>query len=182
MTKKKEIILKGKGFMIRPYRKDDFVSLVKNANNKKIAKNFIDTFPTPYTEKDATEFIKVASKYYKKNTTTTFVIDVNGFAVGYIGGYFNVKKPFVFRFGYWLGEKYWGKGIASEATKLYTKYIFNTFKNLQRIEAVAFIWNKVSRRVLEKNSFKLEGILRKNHNKNGKIVDECIFSKLRNER
>ena len=35
---KKEITLKGKGFILRPYRKGDEISLAKNANNKKIQK------------------------------------------------------------------------------------------------------------------------------------------------
>jgi ribosomal-protein-alanine N-acetyltransferase len=179
---KKEIILKGKGFILSPYKKEDFVSLVKNANSKEIAKNFLNDFKIPFKEKNAENFITEASKYYLENPKIVFVIDIDGLAVGYIGGNFNLRKNFIFRFGYWLGKKYWGKGITSEATKIYTKYIFKTFKKIQRIETTVFLWNEGSKRVLEKNGFKLEGILRKNHYQNGKILDEYVFSKLRNEK
>jgi len=181
-TKNKEIILKGKGFIMRPCRKDDFISLVQNANNKKIAKNLQNGFPNPYTKKDSKKTIKNILKSYEKGFVRIFVIDVDGFAAGLIGGSIKMDRTFIFSFGYWLGEKYWGKGIATKAVRLYIKYVFNTFENVKRIEAFTFTWNKSSQRVLEKNGFKFEGTLRKSYLKDGKILDEYMFSKLRNER
>lgn len=175
------MILKGKGFIIRPYRKEDYVSLSLNANNKKLAKNLMQGFPQPYTENEAKDWIKINQKTYKKGIYLNFVIDVDGLAVGTIGGNIH-KKPFILGFGYWLGEKYWGMGIMSKAVKLYIKYIFNNFKNIIRIQAEAFPWNKGSQRVLEKNGFKFEGISRKSYLKDGKIVDNYNYSLLRNER
>ena len=179
---KKEIILKGKGFVLRPYKKGDYISLAKNANSKKLAKNLLQGFPSPYTEKDAKEWIKIVQKLYQDGPVTNFVVDIDGLAVGTIGGNIHKNKPFILGFGYWLGEKYWGKRIMSEAVKIYTKYIFITYKKIQRVQAEVFLWNKGSQGVLLNNNFKLEGILRKNYMKNGKIIDECIFSKLRNDR
>jgi RimJ/RimL family protein N-acetyltransferase len=176
---KKQIVLKGKGFIIRPYRKGDYISLAKNANNKKIAKNLQNGFPSPYTEKDAKEWISKVLKSYKKEMLN-FVIDVDGSAAGSIGS--TSMKDFMMGFGYWLGEKYWGRGIASEAVKLYLKYILDTYKNIQRIEAFTFSWNQPSQKVLLKNGLKFEGVLRKTYLKNGKLVDQCMFSKLRNEK
>lgn len=179
---KKEIILKGKGFILRPYRKSDAVSLAENANNKKIAKNLLDGFPSPYTEKNAKEFIGQILKLYKKDIFINFVIDIDGIAVGTIGSSFIRNKDYMISFGYWLGEKYWGKGIVTKAIKLYVKYIFKNFKNLQRIEARVYPWNGGSKKVLLKNHFKFEGILRKSIFKDGKVIDGYMFSKLRNDR
>ncbi len=176
---KKEIILKGKGFMLRPYKKEDYISLAKNANNKKLAKNMLEGFPSPYTEKDSKEWIKTVLKTYKNGLMTNFVIDIDGSAVGTMGGDIRKNKPFVLGFGYWIGENYWGKGIMSKAVKLYTDYIFKNIKGIKRIQAETFPWNKASQKVLLKNGFSLEGALRKNYMKNGKIIDEYVFSKIK---
>lgn len=178
---KKEIMLKGHGFILRPYRKEDYISLTENANNKKLAKNLLEGFPSPYTEKDAKGWIAINLKLYKKDIYMNFVIDIDGKAVGTIGSSFTRNQDFMISFGYWLGEKYWGKGIVTEAIKIYVKYIFKTFKKIQRIEARVYPWNEGSKKVLLKNSFKLEGILRKSVFKNGKIIDGYEFSKIRNE-
>jgi ribosomal-protein-alanine N-acetyltransferase len=180
--KNKEITLKGHGFTIRPYRKGDYISLAKNANNKKISKNLPDSFPSPYTEKSSKEWIKKVQKMYKIGPILNFVIDIDGLAVGTIGGNIHKNKPFIVGFGYWLGEDYWRKGITSKAVKIYTKYIFKNIKKIERIQAETYPWNKGSQGVLLKNRFKLEAILRKNTQKGGKIIDEYMFSKLRNER
>lgn len=180
---KKEIILKGKEFILRPYKKDDFVSLSKNANNKRVAKNMASIFPSPYIIENAKKWIKLNLKNYKKQKyPTSYVIDVNGEAVGTIGGGVHLKRPFIIGLGYWLGEKYWGKGIMSEAIKLYTTYIFKKYKKIIRIQADTFSWNEGSQKVLLKNGFKLEGISKKAYLKDGEIVDIFNFSKLRNER
>lgn len=180
---KKEIILKGKEFILRPYKKEDFLSLVKNAGNKTIFKNFITNSISLNIEKEAKNFINASIvEKANNNSHNDFVINVDGLAVGVIGGYFKKNnEPLIFTFGYWLGEKYWNRGIISESIKLYTNYLFKTTKDLQRIEASVFIWNDASKKVLEKNGFKLEGILRKNRKYRGKLIDEYIFSKLRNE-
>ena len=179
---KKEIILKGNGFTLRLFKKSDYISMAKNANDKEIAKNTRNGFPSPYTEKDAKEWIANVLKSYKNSIPTSFIIDVDGKALGTIGGSTRKNKPFIMSFGYWLGRKYWRKGITTEATKLFVNYVFKNCKNIVRIEAGAFLWNLGSRKVLERNGFKLEGISRKAYLKNGKIIDNYVFSKLRNER
>ncbi len=182
--KNKEITLKGKGFILRPYKKEDFISLVKNAGNKTIFRNFITNSISLNIMKESKNFINASIvEKANKHSQNDFVIDVGGLAVGVIGGYFKKNnEPLIFTFGYWLGEKYWNKGIISESIKIYKNYLFKTIKGLQRVEAVVFTWNDASKKVLLKNGFKLEGILRKNRKYRGKLIDEYMFSKLRNEK
>ena len=181
---KKEIILKGREFILRPYRKEDFVSLVKNAGNKTFFKNFITVALSSNTMKETKKYInETIVKKFNNHSHNNFVIDVDDLAVGIIGGYFKRdNEPSIFTFGYWLGEEYWNRGIISESIMLYTNYLFKTIKGLQRIEAAVFSWNDASKKVLEKNGFKFEGILRKNRKYRGKLIDEYIFSKLKNEK
>ncbi len=179
---KREIILKGKGFILRSYRKGDEFSLAKNANNKRLAKNMFEGFPSPYTLKEAKKWVKHSLLKNQTEPLTGFVIDIDGKVVGSVGGEINKRKPFILGFGYWLGEDYWGKGIMSEAVKLFTNYIFKQFKQIQRIQAETFPWNKGSQKVLKNNGFKMEGISRKSYKKDGRIIDNYQFSRLRNDR
>ena len=57
-------------------------------------------------------------------------------------------------------------------------YTFNNF-NIIRIEAGVFAFNKSSMRVLEKNNFHLECIKRNAVFKNGKVIDNYIWIKLK---
>lgn len=41
------------GCMLRPWAAADRVSLVAHANNRKVWRNLTETFPHPYTERDA---------------------------------------------------------------------------------------------------------------------------------
>ena len=76
--------------------------------------------------------------------------------------------------GFWLGEQYWGRGIATEAEKAFTEYVFDTF-DVCRIFARVFEWNPASARVLEKCGYTLEGLLRKSVTKDGRTIDEMIY-------
>ena len=61
--------------------------------------------------------------------------------------------------GYHIAEKYTGNGYATEAVKIFLKYLKNTAK-LNQIIGIALAANKASRRVLDKCGFELiyEGI------------------------
>jgi ribosomal-protein-alanine N-acetyltransferase len=122
------------------------------------------------------DWIEVGSK---KTGTLNFAIVVNGQAVGGIRLIF--KDDVYLRtaeVGYWLGEEFWGRGIMTEAVKALTEYAFSHFKIL-RIYAPVFEWNHASMKVLEKAGYMLEARLKKNVTKEGKTVDELIFSVVR---
>jgi len=72
--------------------------------------------------------------------------------------------------GYWLGEPFWGRGIATEALGAMTEYAFAHF-DICRLEAGVFEWNPASARVLEKNGYVLEGRARLGVVKDGRLGD-----------
>ncbi|MBQ9617295.1 MAG: GNAT family N-acetyltransferase, partial [Oscillibacter sp.] len=53
--------------------------------------------------------------------------------------------------------------------------------DIVRIDAEINARNIGSRRVVEKNGFTLEGVLRRNVYKRGEILDSCMYSLLREE-
>jgi RimJ/RimL family protein N-acetyltransferase len=76
--------------------------------------------------------------------------------------------------GYWLGEPFWGKGIATLAVRALTSYAFSRL-DLLRIYASVFAWNPASARVLEKAGYHIEGKMRDAVYKNGKVTDQLLY-------
>lgn len=77
-------------------------------------------------------------------------------------------------------ENFKRKGLMSEAVSEIIEYGFNKL-NLHRIEALAGEDNIPSLKILKKNSFTKEGLLRQHRFINNKYVDSVIFSKLHQE-
>ncbi len=73
-----------------------------------------------------------------------------------------------------------GKGYGSEAVKLVVDHLFLN-QDIQRVQAVASIENTAIRRVLEKNGFTSEGVIRKNRFHMGAWGDSSLFSIVREE-
>ncbi|WP_281990923.1 GNAT family N-acetyltransferase [Aquimarina aggregata] len=145
-------------------------------NNPVIFDSGYDKVPNPFKLKDAKEFITIQLK--KKPAHRKLIYWRNQF-VGEIG--IDIKED-VFKLsaeiGYFIAEPFWGNGIATKAIKLMSDYTFNNF-NIIRIEAGVFDFNKSSMRVLEKNNFHLESIKKNAVLKNGKIIDDYLWIKLR---
>lgn len=158
---------------LRGFRSEDKTRMAELLNNKKIWDNVRDYLPHPYKVQDAEAFISICQQ---ENPASTFAIEYQGAFVGVIG---LVKQTDVHRLtaeiGYWVGEPYWGKGIAQKAVKKIVEYGFAEL-GLVRIHAGIFDFNKASQRVLEKCGFQLEGIFRKASIKNGVISDDYRYS------
>jgi [ribosomal protein S5]-alanine N-acetyltransferase len=158
---------------LRAWSIADLDSLVKYANNWKIAKNLTDKFPFPYTERNGREFIEFATK---DDPIHIFAIDIEGQAVGGIGIH---PQDDIHRknaeLGYWLAEPFWGQGIISDAIKQAINFAFNTY-NIDRVFARPFGTNIASQKVLEKNKFVLEGKFEKVLIKDGILLDELIYA------
>lgn len=171
------VVIKAKKFILRPFRKEDEVSLTENINNKKISRNVL-TIPYPYTLKDARNWVARNLKEAKKKNPTeiNFVIDIKGQVAGSVG--LDKIEGHKAEIGYWLAEKYWGKGIMTEAVRLVTRFGFEKL-GLGRIYAHVFSFNKASMRVLGKARYKLEGILRKDRKKENKFLDSYLFAKVK---
>lgn len=171
-------IIKTKKFILRPLKETDALAVFKNINNKKIIFN-LASVPWPLTLKNEKDWLKKTVREYGKKKTENIVwaIDINGEAVGGIG-FHHLKEKHKAEIGYWLAEKCWGKGIMTEATKLITKFGFDKLK-LQRIGGEVFIFNKGSKRVLEKAGYKQEGILKKYVRAHGRIIDAYILAKIK---
>ena len=70
-----------------------------------------------------------------------------------------VYEHFRAEVGYWIGQPYWGRGLASEALRLLIQFGFMTLK-LNRVEAGHFEHNVASGRVMQKAGMRYEGLRR----------------------
>jgi ribosomal-protein-alanine N-acetyltransferase len=163
---------------LRKFKLSDSDILSELANNKNIWDNVRNYFPHPYTAQNAMEFINFCNS---QEPYVTFAIEYRGALAGCVG---LVPQKDVHRLtaelGYWIGEPYWGKGIATEAVNLITEYGFNQL-NLIRIYSGIFDFNKASQKVLEKAGFKFECIFEKSMIKNNVICNEYRYSKVKSE-
>jgi [ribosomal protein S5]-alanine N-acetyltransferase len=131
--------------------------------------------PEPYLVQDALNFIKKAHNDFESLRALNFAIDYKGMSesknnsnypvfVGSIGlkniDLINKKADL----GYWIGEIYWGRGIATECVGLIIKYAFSSSDlGLRELIAYVFPENKASIRVLEKNGMKKKGEVNEYH-------------------
>jgi RimJ/RimL family protein N-acetyltransferase len=167
--------LRGTHSVVRPWRMSDASSLARHANNENVSRHLRDRFPHPYTAADARRFLDSVNL---SRPVTSFAIDVDGAAVGGIGFSAGVDvERFSAEIGYWLGEAFWGRGIAAEALALVTDYGF-TKCNLLRLFALPFADNGQSIRVLEKAGYTREGILRASSVKFGEPRDQALYARI----
>jgi len=160
-------------YRLRELRIDDAVSIAKYANNRNVSKFLTDAFPYPYTIENGLDFI---ARSAENDNALILAIEINGEVAGCIGVH---RQSDIHRknaeLGYWLAEKYWGKGIVTGAILQIVDQAFEKF-DINRIFARPFNTNPGSKRVLEKAGFKLEGRFEKTLIKDGEYLDELIYA------
>ena len=163
------------GCVLRPWRAADKAELVGQANSRKVWRNMTHTFPHPYTAEDADLWLAIGAN---PGASVQLAIEVEGSVAGGIGaiageGIFQATA----QFGYWLGEPYWGRGIATAAARALSDRI-GSEGLFARLEAQVFEWNPASMRVLEKAGFARDALLRCAATKDGRLIDTVLYSRV----
>ncbi|MDL2215718.1 GNAT family N-acetyltransferase [Ruminococcaceae bacterium OttesenSCG-928-N02] len=152
--------------------------LATYANNKKIADNLRDSFPYPYTQADARQFIEFCMGAPESRELNRAIV-FGGRAIGSvglrIGDDIYAKSAEI---GYWLAEEYWGHGFATQAVKEMCRIAFEQC-GMERVYAHVFSYNTASCKVLERCAFAMEGVLRNAVYKNGQLYSAYLYSKIR---
>jgi RimJ/RimL family protein N-acetyltransferase len=174
-----------KRLILRPWKKKDKKDLIENINNKNVVKYMSCSVPYPYKQKDASTWINRCENKEKKKIKDEypFAIElklekriIGGIALHEIDS--SSKRAEI---GYWVGEKYWRKGIVSEAAEALLNFSFNKLK-LNRVYAFVATQNIASNRLAKKLGFKYEGMLRKHSMSSlGKINDLYVYGLLKKD-
>jgi ribosomal-protein-alanine N-acetyltransferase len=158
---------------LRGFVERDIEAIVEQLNNYSVSKFLSSKIPFPYTRSDAEWWVTVGCK-----SGITKAIYLNDTFVGVVGATpgenENSRSAEI---GYWLGESFWGQGIATIAASQLTEIIFSC-TNIVRLFAYVFSPNKASMRVLEKCGYELEGRLKKAVFKDGVLYDKYVYAKI----
>lgn len=79
--------------------------------------------------------------------------------------------------GYWMGERFAGQGLMTEAVRALLPFVFETLR-LHRLQAACLPNNEPSKRVLEKLGFEPEGLARRFLLIDGAWRDHLVFALL----
>lgn len=82
--------------------------------------------------------------------------------------------------GYWMGERFAGKGLMQDAVNCLVKHAFEKM-SLHRLEAACIPGNERSSGVLRKCGFKQEGLLKSYLKINGQWQDHLLFARISGE-
>ncbi len=162
-------------FKLRPFSQADAEIFHLGINTSIIARD--TTIPLPWNLSSIHWWIGFINDAAARKPLTEqhFVIEIAGKLVGSIG-IINIDGHKC-EIGYWLAGEYAGKGIMTEVIKYVTDHAFNKLK-LKRLFAPVLTHNKASSRVLEKNGFLLEGVLKSFYFKDGKYIDALCYAKV----
>ncbi|HBV40067.1 MAG TPA: GNAT family N-acetyltransferase [Erwinia sp.] len=104
----------------------------------------------------------------------------SGEAIGLIGANAEWTPSRQAEIGYSLLNHFTGKGYGGEALGALAAYLFVQCR-FHKLTAQVVEGNWPSRRILEKNGFRLEGTLRDNYLLRGKWVNDWLFGKLESD-
>lgn len=162
--------------ILREYCENDLEDLVTLANNDKVSRYLDLSFPHPYTHEAAAWWIEIGCR---AEGSAVKVIEWEGQFVGSVGttaasGW----RSHIAEIGYWLGEPFWGKGIASQALDQMTKIAFTELE-FQKLQASVLKPNVGSMKVLEKCGYILEGEKAREVCRDEIFYDTSVYSKLK---
>jgi len=151
------------------------IELIKLCNE--VNRNYISNrLPLPYSEEDADWWLDKVSKDEGDKGIFRAIL-LGGKLIGNIS---IEKKHDVFEkdaeIGYMLFAEDSANGYMTNAVSQICDIAFKEL-DLKRITGLVYEPNKASMRVLEKNDFVLEGIMKDAVCKNGNIYDLCIYGK-----
>ena len=147
---------------LRKIQVEDIDALVQYANNRNISDHILN-IPYPYQEPNAVFRISYVVQGFKNKTRYVFALVLKARAelIGEISLHLDNDKSKA-ELGYWVGEPFWGKGIATEAAGAILQFGFEKL-GLPLIYATCHAENNASAKVLLKN-----GVTQ--HNVNGNVI------------
>ncbi|HEY2774786.1 MAG TPA: GNAT family N-acetyltransferase [Candidatus Binatia bacterium] len=171
--------LAGSGFTLRSWRIDDASSLAVQADNRNIWSNLRGRFPRPYTEPVARTWISRCIGGHERGLQ--LAIEVEGLAVGGISvDVVTAKAPRIGEIGYWIGQPYWGRGIAGHAVRLVCAMVYEHLA-LDCLRATVRSSNEASLKILERSGFTVQSRMRRSDRRPGSAVVEIVYVRDRDE-
>ena len=166
---------------LRPLELSDTLAIQKAAGAREIADTMI-SLPHPYPLGEAERYIawQKAERAVGRSATFTMEQKAEGWFCGLVKVRDIDREHSQGELSFWLAVEAWGQGYMSEVVQPVVRYAFESL-GLNRLFAYHMLRNPTCRRVLEKNGFKQEGLLRQRVQKWGQFEDVALCAILRQE-
>lgn len=173
-------IIKTERLILRPFRLADAPVVRKLAGVKSVASTTI-RIPYPYENGVAEKWIRTHKHSFDRRKSVVYAIvrRKTGKLIGAVGLEID-KENEAAELGYWIGNRYWNRGYATEAAEVMLMYGF-TELGLNRIHAHHFTRNPASGKVLENIGMRREGVSRQHVKKWGRFEDVIVYGILRED-
>lgn len=166
----------GEGLRLRRWRVSDLDALLRHADDAEVSRGTSDRFPFPYTRADGEAFLAGRVVDFAE---PLLAIEIDGEACGGIGARrLPGERGVGAELGYWLGRAHWGRGVMTRVVRAWLLPVMAEL-GVVRMQASVLDFNVASARVLEKNGFIEEGVLRGAVRKRGRLHDLRMFGWLR---
>lgn len=126
------------------------------------------------------EFIQSTRRQLADNDGIQTALIIDGQIAGVVGVHGIDWANRSTSLGYWLAERFQGRGAMTAAVRAYTSHAFGTW-GLTRVELQAAIDNTRSRAVAERLGFIREGVLRQAERVGDRVHDVVVYSMLASE-
>lgn len=173
-------VLETERLILRQVTKDDAESMFVYMSDEEVMKHYgMEPFRIA---DDALDEISWYQSIFEKKTGIRWGITLKGQGkvIGSCGFLNIVQQHYRTEIGYELSRAYWGEGIASEALAAIIQYGFEQM-NLQRIQALIDPPNASSIKLVERNGFMKEGLLRNYEFACGKFDDLLLYALLKQD-
>ena len=179
------ISARGSGVYLKSLAVEDADAIRQNADDRELARDVASSgrFPSPYTLKDAHEFIQAAVGLYVLGTDMhmgVWVSEPEHTLVGACALTGIDMANWRAELSYWVGRRHWGNGIGKAAASTMIAYAFGEL-GLNRLYCHVFESNIRSIALLRSLGFVEEGRLRGHDIMDGKSVDTLVFGLLASE-
>ncbi len=174
-------ILESPRLRLRPLERSDTSAIQRLAGNREIADTMI-SLPHPYPANEAERYFARHQAEQKAGRAVTFLIEhkAQGWSCGLVEVRDIDREHSLGELSFWMSVEAWGQGYMTEAVRAVVKFGFEDL-GLNRLYAYHMLRNPASGRVLEKNGFKQEGLLRQRVRKWGKFEDVALWAILHQE-
>lgn len=154
---------------LRPFEEGDVPAIVAACQDPDIPR--WTSVPSPYTEEDARRFVAGLEDHHAFAVVDTETDELLG-SVG-----FWLEDHDRAGFGYWTAKKARGRGVASRALRLLSRWVVRE-QGPARLQLMVEPENAASIRVAEKAGFRREGLLRSYLDVKGTRRDVYLYALL----
>ena len=174
-------VLETQRLRLRPLKRSDTSAIQKSASVREISDTMI-SIPHPYFAGEAERYINRQLAEQAAGRSVAFAIEqkINEGFCGLIELRDIEREHSQGELSFWLAVEVWGRGYMSEVVQAIVQYGFEVL-GLNRLYAYHMVRNPACGRVLEKNGFIQEGLLRQRVRKWGQFEDVMVRAILRQE-